>query len=167
MKRSLPTAFGFSAALLAAACATTKTSVNSDPAADFSKYRTYRIVQSRMETGTVQWLQKEVQARIEAKGLRPAGEEADLDVVTRLIRGPQDYQQTGYRWWSGGDVAAATAGAPEGTVVVDLIERARNQLVWRGEARGTIPATATGREDKVRRVLDKLFADYPPKRKSG
>jgi Domain of unknown function (DUF4136) len=168
VKKLLRTTLAIPAVLIAVSCASTTTSVNSDPAADFSRYRTFRIDASRMETGSARYVQKEVQTRLEAKGLREAGETADLDVVARVIRGPQDTgRETGYQWWSGGAVTAATGGSPEGTLVVDLIERARNQLVWRGEARGTIPAAAAGREDKVRRVLDKLFADYPPKRKSG
>lgn len=170
MRRRTISMLILAAVFASASCATLTTKVQSDPKADFSKYHTFRIAGSRMESGNIQWLQNQVASRLQAKGLREAGDQADLDVVTRLIRTPQEGSADSgyYAWWGGTTTSGmASAGTPSGTVVVDLVERARNQLVWRGEAQGTIPSTGSMREEKARLALDRLLAEYPPKPKTN
>jgi hypothetical protein len=152
------------AAILSASCATLKTTVHSDPKADFSKYRTFQIEGSRLETDAQASLQQEITTRLEGKGLKPSPDNPDLKVIPRLIRdASQPVDNSGYTWWTGGSTAEATTGIPVGTLVVDLVDPARNQLVWRGVATGTVPSTGALRREKVRVALDRLFADFPPK----
>jgi Domain of unknown function (DUF4136) len=153
------------ASCLAAGCATSlNTSVHSDPAADFSKYKTFKIGESGLQTDNQALVDQEVAARLEAKGLTRVDQNADLRVVVRLIRGPQEPEgETGYGFWTGGASAQATAGVPVGTLAVDLVDRAKNQLVWRGQASGTVPPTGGLQKGKVQLALDRMFADFPPK----
>ena len=153
------------AACLATACASSlTTNVHSDPAADFSRFKTFQMDDSRLETENQQIVDREVVTRLEAKGLHSVDQSPDLRVVVRLIRGPQEMGgESGYGFWTGGASAQATEGTPVGTLVVDLVETAKNQLVWRGTASGTVPPTGGLQKTKVQIALDRIFADYPPK----
>jgi Domain of unknown function (DUF4136) len=153
------------AATVAAACASSlNTRVRSDPRADFSRYKTFQLKEGGLQTDNQAWVDQQVAARLEAKGLKSVSQSPDLQVVVHLIRGPQDPQgETGYGWWTGGASAQATSGTPVGTLAVDLIDPASNQLVWRGEAAGTVPPTGGLQKDKIELALDRIFADFPPK----
>ena len=153
------------AAALVVACASSlNTKVRSDPSADFSRYKTFQLEHAGLQTDNQAWVDQQVAARLEAKGLKPTDRSPDLRVVVHLIRGPQDPQgETGYGWWTGGASAQATSGTPVGTLAVDLIDPAKNQLVWRGEAAGTVPPGGGLQKDKINFALDRLFADFPPK----
>ncbi|MGH9388883.1 MAG: DUF4136 domain-containing protein [Vicinamibacteria bacterium] len=161
------------AACLAAGCATVlQTSVRSDPAADFSKYRTFRVEQDRLETDQQAWLNTEISRRLQSKGLAPAEKDADLKVVPRAFRNQSTAQLTGYGWWTGGLTTESTEDIPAGTLVVDLVDPGkvkpgREQLVWRGMAKGIIPPSGGLKRDKVGLALDRLFADFPPKKASS
>jgi hypothetical protein len=50
----------------------------------------------------------------------------------------------------------------EGTLVVDLVDRASKQLVWRGTAVDTVTSAAQV-QDKVDAAVRDLFANYPPR----
>ncbi|HTO88311.1 MAG TPA: DUF4136 domain-containing protein [Thermoanaerobaculia bacterium] len=154
------------AATFAAACASSlNTKVRSDPRADFSRYKTFQLQPAGLQTDNQAWVDQQVASRLEAKGLKPVDQSPNLRVVVHLIRGPQDPQgETGYGWWTGGAASAqATSGTPVGTLAVDLIDPSNNQLVWRGEAAGTVPPTGGLQKDKVQFALDRIFADFPPK----
>jgi len=155
-------------ALFLSCAASLTTSVRSDPRADFSKYRTFEIAGARLQTDAEAWLRQEIRARLEAKGLASLERGADLEVIPRLIRdASQSPEPASYVWWSGDQTAAGTTGVPVGSLVVDLVDPSKNQLVWRGEARGTIPSSGALRRDKVRFALDRIFADFPPRRAPG
>jgi hypothetical protein len=53
-----------------------------------------------------------------------------------------------------------------GSLLVDLVDSAKNQLVWRGEAKGANPSSGSLRRAKVRLALDRIFAGFPPKPES-
>lgn len=161
------------AACLAAGCATVlQTSVRSDPAADFSKYKTFHIEQDRLETDAQAWLNTQISKRLESKGLVPVEKDADLKVVPRIFRNRSTSQATGYGWWTGGLMTESTEDIPAGTLVVDLVdpgkvEPGKEQLVWRGQAVGTIPPSGGLKKGKVEMSLDRLFGDFPPKKKAS
>jgi hypothetical protein len=150
--------------LLAAACATLTTNVSSDPGADFSKYRTFTIAGDRLQTAEQAWLGDEVATRLQAHGLSRVPENASLRVEPRLFREGTAGQSTwGYSWWSGNAAGESAHDVPAGTLVVDLVDPARNQLVWRGQANGTVPTIGALKKGKVLTALDRLFDDFPPK----
>jgi hypothetical protein len=50
----------------------------------------------------------------------------------------------------------------EGTVGVDLIDRARNQLVWEGAASGRVTdSTRRDIEQSLDRAITDIFAEFP------
>ncbi|HYB53794.1 MAG TPA: DUF4136 domain-containing protein [Thermoanaerobaculia bacterium] len=152
------------AAAAFAACATLTTKVHSDPAADFSRYHTFQFKTERLETDAQESLRQDVTKRLEAKGLRAVDRDPDLLVVPHLIHDQSEAsQETGFGWWTGGMTSQSTTGMAVGTLAIDLVDRAKHQVVWRGEATGTVPSTGAVRREKVQIALDRIFAEYPPK----
>ena len=53
-----------------------------------------------------------------------------------------------------------------GILAVDLIDAQKKQIVWRGQATtDTISNTQKGDEEQVLKSVDKMFKQFPPKKK--
>jgi len=162
--RRHPIALLLALALFGAACATLTTETTSDPTADFSKLRTFTIAGDRLQTAEEGWLGQEVASRLQKHGLTRVAENASLRVSPRLFREASAGESTwGYTWWTGNSGGQSAHDVPAGTLVVDLVDPARNQLVWRGVAQGTVPLVGALKKSKVEVALDRMFSDFPPK----
>jgi hypothetical protein len=153
-------------AALGAACAhTLNTSVHANPKADFSKYKTFQITGSRMETDSEALLSQGIAQRLEAKGLKRVDRNADLVVDPVLVRNAAQtpYDSEGASWWTGAASSEPTGNMPIGALVVNITDPKTNELVWRGVADGTVPPSGALVRSKVDIALDRLFADFPPK----
>ncbi len=160
--------------LAGAGCSSITTNIDYDQTAQFSAYRTYAFKDVHTQDS---FQMKRVQAAIDrtlaAKGLAKADGKPDLWVVlhtrTRNERVVTTYS-TGWGWgwgWRGGYWNAARVdNIPVGTLVIDLVDTSRKELVWRGSASRTVDRDETpqDRAGKVQEAVDKLFADFPPKR---
>ncbi len=53
---------------------------------------------------------------------------------------------------------------PAGTMIVDLVDVGKKEIVWRATASGEIRANKENaeREDRLREILAHLFSGYPP-----
>ena len=65
---------------------------------------------------------------------------------------------------NGGTVSGQTSTIPIGTLVVDLYDPARKQLVWRGDASKTIDIKKDADKNyrNLQKAIAKLFKNYPP-----
>lgn len=159
-------------ALSLAACASVETSAEYDRSVDFSKYRTYGWIE-KLEPMDNAIVQKRLTAAIEgqlaAKGLTKA-EHPDLLVSMRAQRTNRvEYETTGAgyapgRWETG--VQTTREDIPVGTLVVDLVDAGRRELVWRGIARRVLDPMAPQEEkdEAARDTVARMFAAYPPGR---
>jgi hypothetical protein len=169
------------AALAGYAASSITVSTKFDPDADFSRYRSYAWTDIRevRDPNVKKRLEAAVDKQLQAKGLVRKDESADLKVSMhpRLSKeytiNPYD---TGwdYGWgtWntSIGDLStgADTAKAVSvGTIIVDLVDPSTKQLVWRGTATSPFDSEASTeqRKDLLDKVMKKLFAGFPPKKK--
>jgi len=156
----------FLAAACGLACAhVLRTSVHANPKADFSRYKTFSVTGTRIETDGQYMLRKEIIAHVEKKGLTPAAESPDLVIVSQLIRdASQRPEQTDFTsWWSGAASTEPTGNMPIGALVIDITDPVTKMLVWRGVATGTVPPSGLLRKAKVQVALDRLFSDFPPR----
>ena len=157
-----------------AACSTMTVSTDYDRGADFARFRTFAV---RPADGVRNRLQRErferaVTSQLAARGLTPASGRADLLVVVhvRLDRETQiDTTRFGYGWgrwgyWHRGTTVTTVRQVPVGTIVVDLVDAAGNQLVWQAVATDTIDQRATPeeRDRHIEAIMKKVFATYPP-----
>ncbi len=76
------------------------------------------------------------------------------------------YGSGGFRW-GGGFATATTSTLTVGSIDVDMYDSKAKQMVWRGTATKTLDAKASAekRQKNIRKGIDKLLKDFPPKRK--
>ena len=115
-------------------------------------------------------------AQLAAKGLKQVDSGGDLWVAAhpRLSRETQVNTYNtgwgyGYGWYGYGGMATTTVTQiPVGTLLIDLVDAKKKELVWRGVASDTLNTdpnrTAEDREKKLRAVASEMFAGYPPKK---
>src|SRR5215469_743806 len=127
-------------------------------------------------------IQRAVDEQLAQKGLTKVESNADLLVTYHAaIREEQSINLsafgTGSGPWGGwgggwgglesGTVSGQTSTVPIGTLVVDLYDPARKQLVWRGDVSKTIDVKKDGDKNyrNLEKAMVKLFRNYPPRAK--
>ena len=174
MKRIL--AAVFAAALLGAACSTLQISTDYDKGVDFSQYKTF----SYHDTGELKndiWasrIENVLSEALAAKGLQKVASGGDVWLVAHPRLSKQTQINTynsgwgyGYGWYGGGMSTSTVSEIPVGTLVVDLVDGKKKDMVWRGIATDTLNPdnSPEDREKKLREVAAQLFAGYPPAKK--
>jgi hypothetical protein len=150
--------------------------VNYVPGTDFSGYKTYRWVQV---SGTQQpdaildaQIKQSVDKVLAGKGLtKTDGEDASLFVAYQVAvdqeRQWNAYNTGGYGAWRyGGGMSSATSSTINiGTIVLDMYDPAKKELVWKGQASKTIDAKAKPdkRQKNLDKAMTKLLKEFPPK----
>lgn len=172
------------AALLLAGCATgPRISTEADPGADFSTYRSWAFYAPLAvegygyETATSESVKRAVRREMEARGYVFDAESPDLWVnVNAYMQQRTDvssmptvdyayyyhYRARRYvavpYWHDRTHVSRYT----EGTMNVDLVDAARNRLVWEGIAVGRVSSlTAENREARISQAIAEIFSRYP------
>jgi hypothetical protein len=175
MKRILMAALA--AALAGAACSTLETSTDYDKAVDFTQYRTF----SWHDTGDIKdalWakrIENVLSDTLAAKGLKRVESGGDVWLVAHGRLSKQTQVNTyntgwgyGYGWYGGMGMQTSTVSEiPVGTLIVDLVDGKKKEMVWRGRATDTLKTSASPeeREKNLRNVAAKLFESYPPVKK--
>jgi len=71
--------------------------------------------------------------------------------------------RTGYAGYYGGGVT--TYEYQEGTLIVDLAESSKKELVWRATIVGTLQDSPDRNVEMANKGVAKAFEDYPPAKK--
>ncbi len=150
-----------------------KIQIESDPAVDFSKFKTFTIRQGRLNSKNPALNGELVQKRIDfdiqkylsAKRMTfvPSGP-ADMNVFYTLgaVRGSQlEAYPAGWRGWG---TRVVRVPFTEGTLVIDLRDPSTRSLVFRAIARED-KSDAAKVEGKLDDMVKKSFDKYPPKMK--
>jgi Domain of unknown function (DUF4136) len=175
--------FGLGLAAVAAACSSVEVHNDFDVDANFAAYHTYAwITQPANATGNAQAAQERntlldkrirnaVDAQMAAKGFHAEASAPDLLVVyhtglaDKVSVTDWGYTYAGSYWgWAGRDIDVSTY--TEGTLIVDLVDAASKELVWRGSATGTVDPSASPekREQRLNDAVARMFSNYPPRR---
>ncbi len=164
------------------ACSSTRIQTDFDHQADFTSFATFAWQQARDDRGPTDGPSQIVDGRIRraiadnliAKGYREsAAGEADLLVAYYTTLGTHTWLHTSgwgwgwgpYRWydygyWPGWSWTTAHT-VLEGTVIVDIIDRSKNQLVWRGVSTRALGRKSTS-EEKINGSMARLLVGFPP-----
>jgi hypothetical protein len=178
--------------LLLASCATqpqvrTQAALN----VNLTSYRTYAFVakpgtdKDGYKTLTTQTLERAVSREMLQRGYTPAGagQEADLLInfnVKEKDKVQGDVGPGGYGWWGGvgyarpwgyggygagwDDYYNGIQTVTEGSLVIDLVDRARNEVVWSGTAVGQLTQKVLDHPDEtINKSVTQIFARYPIK----
>ena len=147
-----------------------KVSVDFDSKAPFATYKTYAWTTGTPSPNPLgeQRIRDGVDQRMAAKGLKKVDSNPDVVVATHAVAQEQKELNAygfggGPRW--GGTGTARVDTYVQGTLVVDLYDAGTKQLVWRGVGTDTASDKPEKNTQKLNKVLDKMFKDYPPKAK--
>ena len=149
-----------------------------DQQADFTRYKTFLWMtpDTQMSSLIGQRVSKAVTAQLESKGLQSVSDDPDLLVTYHAgTEAKVDVESYGYGYggyggygrygggYGGGGIE--TYHYTEGTLIIDIIDASRKELVWRGTATGVLSDNPSPEEvdENVRNVVAKILANYPPK----
>ena len=155
---------------------------NSDPAADWSSFRTFGFfdplstdrgsVRSIMSNQLIEPTKREM----EAAGFTYSESNPDLMInfvvstretlETRPSTGVGMHHGRGrYNTWSGWSASMSTTEVvqrTEGTLAVDIVDVARKQLVWEGAATKRVTdSTRRNQEQNLDDAIAQIFAEFP------
>ncbi len=150
-----------------------KIDIESDQAADFSRFHTFAIREGRLNAKNAalnsdlvrKRINANIQKALEAKGLTMvASGPAELNVRYTLgaaQRTEVDAYPAGWRGWG---TRVVRVPYTEGTLVLDLRDPSTKSLVWRAIVRQD-KSDAFKVEGKLDDMVRKAFEKYPPKAK--
>ena len=159
--------------LLTLAAIAQKIEIESDQAVDFSKFKTFAIRDSRLNSKNPslnsELIKKRIDADIvkalEAKGLENVVSGASqLNVRYTLGSVRKAEIETYPAGWRGWGTRVVRVPYTEGTLVIDLRDPSTRSLVWRAIAREE-KSDAAKVEGKLDDMVKKSFDKYPPKPK--
>lgn len=148
---------------------------NYDRSADFSKYHTYNWMPSatNVDQLTDQEIRRAIENQLAEKGLVRVENNPDLLVGYQLTIREQQQIETwgdtawGPGWRRPGWATTTVTSVPVGTIVVDMYDPARHQLLWRGVGTKTLSSDSDPdkRAKRLEKGMAKLFKHYPPEEK--
>lgn len=164
---------------LSAACQTGPTiRSNVDPSADFSHYKTYEFLENGeagkpgYQSFAAQYLTAAIARELEARGLKHQ-ENADVLVnfhvqskdkidVTQSPSAYYGYRGGMYGWGSGVNTTTYVDSYTEGTLNIDVVDRAQHRLLWEGIAVGRISEkTQKNLQPTIDAVVKQVFERFP------
>jgi Domain of unknown function (DUF4136) len=153
---------------------------NYDRGANFSAYKTYKWIDIPGGAVPDQFIDHDIKRAIDEqlaqKGLTKAEKDPDLYVGYQAsLREEKSINlwNTGgggpWGWgsgpgWGGSTVQGQTSTIPVGTLFVDLYDRGKKQLIWRGDASKTLDLKKDPDKNykNLQKAVAKLFKNYPP-----
>lgn len=163
-----------------AACSSSTVGYDYDSRANFRAYRTYEwLVDKQENTGDKRVDNVLVDARIRtaigtelrAKGyVESPDSKPDFFVayymrVKDLMKGSSTQNYIGDRATGTFTTLSDIHAYKEGTLLIDVVDGSSKQLVWRGSALAEVDPgmTPEDRDKLIRRVVQAMFAHFPPK----
>jgi hypothetical protein len=172
------------------ACSGIRVTTDYDPKADFSHVRSYAWIDERSgvegdRADVTSLLDRRVRSAIDAelqhKGIALVdksaakvlvsyhlGVETKLDVNT-INTGYGGYGYRGYGRYGGISSTTTVSEYQEGTLLIDVIDPAAKQLVWRGSGQARIRQRSTPEERKARidEAVKEILEKFPPGAEKG
>jgi hypothetical protein len=162
---------GLSFFLCAANTFAQKVNTDWDHEANFSNYKTYAWMESKHPASSDlvnKRIIDNIDKQMAAKGFTKASDKPDVLVVYNAgvkeqvsVQG-YDYGYGRYRW-GGGMSTYSQVVELQGTLVIDLVDAQKKELIWRGTATDTLSDKPEKNSQKIEKATEKAFKNYPPK----
>lgn len=170
--------------ILAWGCGGMAVRTDFDPTADFTTFRTYAFAgMTDLNQGGVldnslvrKRLEQMVGEQLAGKGLQQVGTGDKPDLLVHYWVGLKEkqrvestgpavgmYGRRGPYGYGAGYSGVTTYEYTEGTLILDLVTPAKNELVWRGTIVGTLTDSKEKNLQMTGDAIVKAFAEYPPK----
>jgi hypothetical protein len=159
-------------ALVAGRALAQKIDVEFDESAVFERYKTFHIVEGQLNAKaaalnsdlTRRKIENEIRKRLTEKGLMEVESKPDLNVRFTLGQARKTEVEAYPAGWRGLGTRRVRVAYTQGTLVINLRDTSRKELVWRSvaeEEKKDPMQIAQHLDDMVRKSIDK----YPPKTK--
>jgi len=158
-----------------AGCSSISTSYDFDTRVDFSQFHTFDWMPEQPVTipdpRREQAVRDDFVAALEARGFEKVTRDADFRLIMYAgAEGNIQVSAFGYGYGPRGSFWGPTAGFIEtyayrdGTLVLDVVDAATNELAWRGTAQGVLDASMNPqqRRELVNKAIDKMLKNFPP-----
>lgn len=170
VKNMLMLSLGLALIISINGCGTMTIAHEYDPRYDFSNLKTYAWISNPDKSRDTELAEKRIKEAIDDKlaqlGYRQS-DDPDFKIAIHLkSREKIDLVNWGYGYgWRGAYGYGFQAYQyQEGSLLVDIVDANTSELVWQGLGRAEIKDTDPEIRDRnIRRVLNKLFKDFPPK----
>ena len=162
-----------------------KTSYDFNKSANFAAFKTYahkdgtKVGQQLIDERIV----SAIDAAMAAKGFTKADSNPDVFVVYHVAFDKEKdistfssgygggYGPYGWGWgggWAGGTTHTQVRDILVGTLVIDLADAKKGQMVWRGMGQKEVDTDAKPdkRDKSINNAVKKIFKNYPPKQKT-
>lgn len=157
-------------AVIFAGCSSISVNQDYNTAYDFSKLKTFGFLPITDNAGIDQLnanrLKEAITANLTARGYT-SSENADFGIALFFSKKTKtDIQDYGYGYgyghWGARDVQVSQYD--EGTLVIDFIDIAGKELVWRGMGTGIVSESATTEErtTNINNAVTQILAQFPP-----
>jgi hypothetical protein len=184
--RILRTLITVAAAIPVLACSSSRIQTDFDHQADFSSFSTFSWYQAKQNGGPTEGPSQIIDGRIRraiaenlvANGFSQAATgESDLLVTYYTSLNSQmqfrttgwgyghgwgwgPYWGVGYGFWPGW-TTTTVHNYHEGTIIIDIIDREKNQLVWRGVTTRVLGKKSHS-DEKTDQSMARVFNNFPP-----
>ena len=142
------------------------------PKTDFSKYRTYKWVKigdAHPDQILDAEIKQSVDSQLAAKGMtKTDSDKADLYIGYQTAVDQEiQWDAWGARSFGSGMGSWTSSTISIGTLVLDMYDPGREQLVWTGQATKTIDPSSNPEKNlkNLDKAVAKLLKNYPPKQK--
>ena len=140
-----------------------------EPQADYAGLKTYNWLEPKIGEGIEQIVVDDIKStaneQLAEKGYELVTDSPDFSIALHL----DIKSQISYRTYTGG----ATIGGPstiqqihyeEGRVLLDILDNASMQLIWRGSIKAEVirDPTATERKNRINAAVKQILSKFPP-----
>jgi len=164
------------AVIFLAGCSTISVNQDYDQAYDFSKLKTYGFIPITEEAGIDQLnatrLGDAIKNELNTKGYT-LDENADFGIALFFTKDTKTSIQStgygygygyGYRGYGGMGGSTYVTQYDQGTLVIDFVDMAKQELVWRGVGTGALSNSPSVEErtENINNAVAQILAQFPP-----
>ncbi|VAX18294.1 hypothetical protein MNBD_IGNAVI01-378 [hydrothermal vent metagenome] len=187
--KSIVKLFGLLLLISMIGCSSISVNTDYDPTIDFSKYKTYKWFEGKApkddELVKYPLVRKRVVIAVDkalaAKGFTKV-KNGNADFVVIIHAGTKErmqlntynyggygYGRYGYGWGGYGGMSTTDVSYyDEATLIVDIADAKKKELVWRGTGTGIVrkpPADQAEAQENINNVIHQIMRDFPPQKK--
>ncbi len=160
------------------ACKTSEVYSDYDPAAKFDSYSSFMVLEHMksfpIKETAKNWMHEAIQTEMSQRGYT---ENNDPDLLVKVMIKSETKETTSlqrnndfywgssyyqYGWGINTGVDRVSYNThTEGTIIIDVIDRKKKELIWQASASGAAQQDKTLNEESVKKIIRKIFATYP------
>lgn len=155
--------------ILLTSCSTVRVNYDFDRATDFNTYKTYNFHQKGIDKLELNDLDKRrilsaIEAQMTLKGFTKSD---DPQLYINVLASSKDKINIDNGYYGGywGPYHGGSSRVYQytsGTIIIDIVDNARNILVWQGAGSGLDVSNLNTKAEDIPRAVEEILAKFPP-----